>query len=100
MPAHYSGFNRFSLSMSGEYLGWILLWAICQGAGFGMEIGAGSFLRSIPYALFQLVNINEVGILNKLEDARGNHGGEGRTKTTLKSLIYLTFKTNKTHIPT
>ena len=42
-----------------------------------MEIGAGIFLRSIAYTLFQFVNINEVGILDKLEDAEGNHGGEG-----------------------
>lgn len=26
----------FSISMSGDVLWWILLWAICQGAGFGM----------------------------------------------------------------
>ena len=30
------GLIGFSLSMSGDSLGWILLWAICQGAGFGM----------------------------------------------------------------
>ncbi|MBT4638809.1 MAG: MFS transporter [Deltaproteobacteria bacterium] len=30
------GLIGFSLSMSGDSLWWVLLWAICQGAGFGM----------------------------------------------------------------
>ena len=46
-----------------------------------MEIGAGIFLRSIAYALFQLVNIYEVGILDKLEDSEGNHGGRRQNRT-------------------